>query len=303
MTVDAYSPATPRVSVLMTIYNAEPFLRESIDSLIAQSFSHWELIAVENGSTDKSPSILAGYADPRIRVFSFSKNIGRTPALRHAFNQARSEYIAILDADDLAHPQRLAREVAFLDRHPETVLVGSWAQHIDRAGRVFNTWEPPTDSDALHDCLGWRDPIVNSSAMYRRMAALAVGGYPEQYSYSQDFALILALVQHGRLAVIGEHLCKFRILSGGMTRANQYRMDLAREGLLLYRQAGEILPLSSKARRMNRCALAKYEIRYGLAILKSGNIFLGFRKIACALWHAPEVLWINQLFRTPFQTF
>ncbi|MDE2223595.1 MAG: glycosyltransferase family 2 protein, partial [Candidatus Omnitrophica bacterium] len=140
------SVGAPRVSVLMTIYNAAPFLQESIDSLLTQSFQNWELIAVENGSTDTSAEILAGYKDPRIRVFHFSQNMGRTLALIQALGQSRGEYVAILDADDVAHPLRFARQVEFLDNDPETVLVGSWVQHIDEKGRVFKTWEPPTES-------------------------------------------------------------------------------------------------------------------------------------------------------------
>src|SRR3972149_9086486 len=106
--------AMPMVSVLMTIYNAEPYLRAAIDSLISQTFPDWELIAVENGSTDGSLSVLKDYADPRVRVFQQKKNIGRTPALRFAFDQARGDYVAVLDADDISSPDRLARQVAFL---------------------------------------------------------------------------------------------------------------------------------------------------------------------------------------------
>ena len=202
MTKDNPLSEPPCVSVLMTIYNAAPFLRESIDSLMAQSFSNWELIAIENGSKDESSAILAGYKDPRIRVFSFPKNIGRTPALEFAFNQAKGQYIAVLDADDVAYPQRFSRQVEFLDNNPETVLVGSWVKQIDQKGRVFKTWEPPSDSHEPHECLGWIDPIVNSSAMFRRETAVAAGGYPQEYVYAQDFALLLELAQHGKL---GDH--------------------------------------------------------------------------------------------------
>ncbi len=290
-----------RVSVLMTIYNAAPFLRESIDSLIAQSFPDWELIAVENGSRDESPAILASYQDPRIRVFSFPKNIGRTPALAFALGQVQGEYIAILDADDTAHPQRFSQQVEFLDKDPETVLVASWVQQMDEKGRVFKTWEPPTDPRALHECLGWIDPIVNSSAMFRRKAALAVGGFPQDYVYAQDFALILALAQYGKLAVIGKYLCKLRVYSGNMSHSSKHAMDVAVEGLRLTKYAGEKLPLSKKARRMNRSAVAKYEIRCGLAMFRSGKAFLGLTKILSALAANPDVLWTNQLFRSPFQ--
>jgi len=292
---------TPRVSVLMTIYNAAAFLHESIDSLVAQSFVNWELIAVENGSTDESAKILAGYIDPRIRVFSFPQNIGRTPALAFALSQARSEYIAVLDADDVAYPQRFSRQVEFLEASPETVLVGSWVKHMDQKGHEFNTWEPPTNSDQLHECLGWIAPIVNSSAMYRREIALAAGGYPQQYVYAQDFALLLELVQYGRIAVIGEYLCKLRVFPGNMSRSPKHAVDVAFESLALMEYAGKKLPLSKKARRMNRCAVAKYKIRWGLSLLKNGDVFSGLRKILSALWFNPDVLWTNQLFRSPFQ--
>ncbi|MBF0595049.1 MAG: glycosyltransferase [Candidatus Omnitrophica bacterium] len=290
----------PRVSVLMTIYNAAPFLRESLDSLLAQTFLDWELIAVENGSTDESPLILASYTDPRIKVVALEKNIGRTPGLRHAFDQARSEYAAILDADDVALPGRFARQVDFLDSHPDTVLVGTWAQQINEKSRVFNTWEPPVDPDALHECLGWIDPIVHSSAMFRLAAAVKAGGYPEAYVYSQDFALILALAKRGRLGMIGEHLCKVRIFPGTMSCSSRYQMEVVREGLLLMRHAGRILPLSKKAQCRNRCSVAKYEIRCGLALYRRGDRLLGLKMILLAFVHAPSLVWNNSFFRPRF---
>ncbi len=290
-----------KVSVLMTIYNAAPFLRESIDSLMAQSFSDWELIAVENGSTDGSAAILADYKDPRIRVFPFPRNIGRTPALAYALSHSKGEYAAVLDADDFAYPQRFSRQVEFLDNNPETVLVASWVERMDEKGRVFGTWEPPVNTDELHECLGWINPIVNSSAMYRRENALAAGGYPQQYTYAQDFALTLALAQYGKLAVMGEYLCKLRIFSGNMSHSSRHAIDVAAESMALMKYAGEKLPLSKKARRMNRCAIAKYEIRRGLAMLRGGDVFLGFKKVFSALAANPDVLWTNQLFRSPFQ--
>src|SRR3990172_57674 len=137
----------PMVSVLMTIYNAEPYLRAAIDSLISQTFPDWELIAVENGSTDKSMSVLKDYSDHRVRVFPLEKNIGRTPALRLAFEQARGDYIAVLDADDISAPDRFARQVEFLDQHTDVALVASWAQQIDEHGKVFDVFEPPANQE------------------------------------------------------------------------------------------------------------------------------------------------------------
>lgn len=284
---------TPCVSVLMTVYNGADFLCESIDSIVAQTFTRWELIVVDDGSTDTSPSILANYSDPRVRVFQLSKNIGRTPALRHAFDQARGEYIAVLDQDDVSHPERLERQVAFLDNHPDVVLVGSWAQYIDEAGTIFARFEPPTDGEDLHDYLGWGNPIVHSSAMYRKKAALIAGGYSVQFSFAQDYALILALAQNGRLAIINDYLCKLRAVKESMTRSSRHSRIVASDQLALYKYAANNLPLSNRARRLNRRSVAISEIKCGLATLRDKNLLSGVKIIMCGIARDPMALLIN----------
>ena len=160
---------------------------------------------------------------------------------------------------------------------------------------------PPTDPDKLYECLGWIDPIVHSSAMYRRKIALAVGGYPERYIYAQDFALILELAQKGKLAMIPEYLCKLRVYSSNMSHSIKYRTDVIHEGLLLIKYAGEKLDLSPKGRQMNRCSIAKYEIRWALVTCCSGDVCSGFKMILRALWQEPSILWNNNLFRPRFR--
>jgi len=277
----------------MTIYNAEPYLRAAIDSLIAQTFSDWELIAVENGSTDKSMLILKSYSDPRIRIFPFEANIGRTPALRFAFDQARGDYIAVLDADDVSSQNRLAQQAAFLDQHNDVALVGSWAQHIDKHGKVFDVFEPPTNQKELQNCLGWTNPIIHSSAMYRRQLAHEVGGYPENIVWAQDLGLILALAQRAKIAMIANYLCQVRVLSAGMTRSIKYRALVANEALLLFRQAADSLQLNAQARRLNRRAMAIAEIKLGIATLRSDSFWAGLKMV----WHgfvtAPSAVWGN----------
>lgn len=284
---------TPRVSVLMTIYNAGPYLQVAIDSLIGQTFADWELIAVENGSSDGSLSVLKGYPDPRVRVFPLEKNIGRTPALRLAFAQARGDYIAILDADDISSPVRLARQVEFLTQHPGVVLVGSWAQLIDERGKVFDVFEPPARQEELQDCLGWTNPLVHSSVMYRRQSAQEAGGYPENLVWAQDLGLTLALAQRGRIAMIADYLCQVRMLTASMTRSRKYQILIARELLLLFKQAAERLPLSALARRLNRRARAIAKIKLGIATLRDDSFWAGLRMILGAFAAAPSALWGN----------
>ena len=296
----AQSKPKPRVSVLMTIYNAEPYLKEAIDSILNQKFSDWELIAVDNDSTDQSTEILSTYDDPRVRIFALPKNIGRTPALRYAFEQARGEYIAVLDADDVALPERLMRQVEFLDDHADVVLVGAWTQIIDEMGRIMSTLEPSINSDELHDCLGWATPVVHSSVMYRSVSASEVGGYPGEFSYAQDRALYQALSKVGRLAVIDDFLCKWRTSSTSFTRSSQNRLLIAYEQLVLCRFAAQHLPLSARSRRLNHLVTARAEVCYGLAKLRNRSFLSGLQNIFKGLVRCPELVWQNDRVRRYF---
>ena len=275
--------AAPRVSVLMTVYNAAPFLRESIESILAQTFGDWELVIVDDGSTDASAAMLSGYTDPRLHVFTFARNTGRTPALRHALAHARGEYIAVLDADDIAYPDRLRRETEFMDAHSRVVLVGSWVRYIDRHGEPAGAWTPPPDG--LYDQLGARNVIVHSSVMYRRKAAEDAGGYAQPYQYAQDFALILALAGRGEIAMIPEYLGALRFLEGSMTRSRTYRLAVVAEEFELIRRAGKVLPLSIRGVAMNRGAAARCEFRHGREIFWHGKVWDGLGTMALGMVH------------------
>ena len=293
MMKETLSADTPRVSVLMTIYNAAPFLREAIGSLIMQDFADWELIAIENGSTDGSPSVLASYTDSRIRTFPFTENIGRTPALRYAFDHARGEYIAVLDADDLSHPERFLQQVKLMDKHPELALVGSWAQYIDEKGKIFAEFKPPTVQKELLDCLGWTNPIVHSSVLYRRDLARRVGGYPEHLVFAQDFGFVLSLAKHYKIGMISNFLCQLRVFPVRMTSSRKYQVVAAHEREMLLKIASEFLPLTEKSRRLNKRAASLAKAKLGVATLIAGDYILGLKLILLGLLKSPSIIWSN----------
>lgn len=287
----------PRVSVLMTVYNAAPWLREAIDSIVSQTYGGWELVAIENGSTDASPAILASYDDPRIRVIALRENIGRTPALRHAFDLARGEYIAVLDADDVAAPTRLEKQVAFLDAHPGVSVVGSWVRRIDGEGRDIGRWAPPTEAAQLHDHLGFANPIIHSAAMYRADLAREVGGYPLEYSYAQDCGLWLRLAERGPIAVIGEYLSSHRTLPGSMTVSKQSQVMVSRDNLALLEYAARHLSLSSFGRRRNREELAIAAFRHAFALVRTYRVAAGLGVVIRAIGRNPQAVLWNRIYR------
>ena len=119
----------PRVSVILPVYNAAPYLAEAIESILNQSFHHFELIAINDGSTDTSGDILNAYSDPRLRVYH-QTNQGLPKTLNRAISLSLGVYLARQDADDISLPTRLEKQVAFLDSHPKVALLGTWTQII-----------------------------------------------------------------------------------------------------------------------------------------------------------------------------
>jgi glycosyltransferase involved in cell wall biosynthesis len=132
---------TPKISVILPVYNAQSYLRESIDSILNQSFQDFELIMINDGSTDSSLSIMESYTDQRIRIIN-QTNAGLPVSLNRAIAQAQGQYLARQDADDICLPERLAKQFAYLDTHPQCALLGTWAQIL-----VENV---PTDRSLSH---------------------------------------------------------------------------------------------------------------------------------------------------------
>jgi hypothetical protein len=291
-----------RVSVLMTVYNAAPYLRAALDSIVNQTSGDWELVVVDDGSTDESPGILASYADQRIRIKWLRENIGRTPALRLAFDMARGEYIAVLDADDVSHPERLAKQVAYLDEHPDVVLVGTWALLIDEKGEVLDWVAPATDARQLYENLAWKNPFVHSSVIYRADVASELGGYPENLPYAQDCGLWLRLAQRGNVAMIAEYLCKQRVRSNGLTQAKQSRLDVASDCLALHRYARRHLALGLNGLRRNREEILIAEVKYGVALIRNRRPVAGCRVIGLALLRNPLGFLCNRVVKRQFLT-
>ncbi len=283
----------PKVSVLMTIYNAAPYLKEAIDSIVAQTYGDWELIAVENGSLDESPMILRSYGDERIRAFVLPENIGRTPALRYAFEQARGEYTAVLDADDVSYPERLMKQVAYLDQHPEVGVVGTWAKLINRLGEEIGGMEPPVDGYELYEVLGWSNPIAHSTIMYRAEHAKRLSGYPAAYTYAQDLALILALSRISRISVMGEYLCKYRVIASSVSRNPKMLLNIGQEQLALLQEVAEVIPLSEMAIKRNHHRQAVAQLKIGVALVRERQVIAGLKLIALAIIKDPKILMVN----------
>lgn len=213
------------VSVSMPIYNAEPYVGEAIQSILRQSFKDFELVAVDDGSTDRSAEVVRELAsqDPRIRFVS-REHAGITATRNETVRMAQGRYLAMMDADDISLPDRLAKQVAYLDSHPECVLVGSRVLLIDSDGeplRVVNEQTTHEEIDAAD--LRFDRFIANNAYMVRRDVLCSVGQYRE-YAPAEDRDLYLRLAERGQLAHLPEVLYQYRQHLKNVCRAERRRL-------------------------------------------------------------------------------
>lgn len=213
---------TPTVSVLMPVYNAQQYVAESVESILAQTFRDFEFIIIDDGSTDASLKMLEAYAakDKRIRLTS-RPNKGLTPTLNEMLSQAKGEFIAIIENDDVAVPERLARQVEFLRREPDVVCVSGAHELIDEKGRLLTHLAIPEHNDEIQRlALAGHGSICHPGAMIRRASLIQIGGYNETMRMAHDLDLWLRLGEVGALANLKDTVVKYRLRTDSISGQN-----------------------------------------------------------------------------------
>ena len=211
--------SVPAVSVIMAVYNGATDIGEAIDSLIGQRFGDFEVVIVDDCSTDETRELLRNISDPRFRIIEAPLNQGPVHARNRALAETRGRYIAALDHDDICHPDRLAAQVAYLDAHPDTVLVATATRQLCE-GSLRPSALPALTSPALVEWMLWIcNPLVWSSVMLRSNAAHALVPFtrPERL-YAEDFDLYHRIADKGRIARIDTELLVYRSHAGGASQ-------------------------------------------------------------------------------------
>jgi glycosyltransferase involved in cell wall biosynthesis len=202
----------------MPVHNGEVHLRESIASILEQSFHDFEFLILNDASTDHTRELILSYDDRRIRLIDNREQLGQTRTLNRGLQLAAGELIARQDADDIAEPDRLARQVAFLESNPQTALIGTWYRKIDDRGANLGTRQLPCDWLAIRWALLFICPFVHSSVMLRKaVAPEKVGFYNETFLYAQDYELWSRISSQFPVANLPEYLVRYRMSSGSMT--------------------------------------------------------------------------------------
>lgn len=223
----------PKVSVLMSVYDGDRFLRESIESILSQTFTDFEFIIVNDASTDKTADILKAYSfrDPRIKIITNKTNLGLTKSLNIGIKESTGEYIARMDSDDISLPERIEKQVKFLDENKDHGVVGALVYAIDETGKRidgFKNWIHEIDNKTIQKKLIKRNVVVHPLAVVRKSTLDLVGGYDESFRYAQDYDLWFRIAMISKIHNLPEFLMNYRMSNSSITTSkNKHQAQCA----------------------------------------------------------------------------
>jgi glycosyltransferase involved in cell wall biosynthesis len=213
--------ASPKVTVLMPVWNCEPWVAEAAGSILRQDLRDLELLVVDDGSTDRSVEILEGLRDPRVRIHRHASNQGIIATLNEGLELARGEYVARMDGDDVSLPGRLSRQAAYLDAHPHVAVLGG---EVVNMGTDTHTWRVPCDPAGVRARLLFSNPIAHAAVMLRPAALRAAGlRYDSAYPHAEDYALWVAVAERAGAAIanVPEKVLNFRMHPGSISHVKR----------------------------------------------------------------------------------
>lgn len=218
--------AAPLISVVTSVYNGEKYLREAIDSILNQTFKDFEFLIINDGSTDSSRDIILSYDDPRIRLVDNGKNIGLTRSLNKGLRLAKGEYITRMDTDDISTPDRLGKQVAYMDTHPEKALLGGQAIAINSEGDKITRWHHPIEPGLLRWSLLFGNQFIHSAIILRSALLRAHRlSYDKAFPYAEDYDLWQKISQFSSVANLADVVIYRREHSRSISALNSQRQE------------------------------------------------------------------------------
>jgi glycosyltransferase involved in cell wall biosynthesis len=211
------------ITVLMPVYNCENYVAEAIDSVLNQTHRDFELLIVNDGSTDGTERIIRSYNDPRIRIIT-QANAGVSMALNAGLEKATGRYIARFDADDICYPERLGEQLRFMQAHPDHVMVGADAEYVTHDGQHIFDYESPGHTDEeIRERILERNPFIHSVLFFVKDAVLACGGYDPKAHTFEDHLLWVKLIRKGKVHNLRKPLIKVRLNPESVTTDERLR--------------------------------------------------------------------------------
>ncbi|WP_160726185.1 glycosyltransferase family 2 protein [Bacillus sp. USDA818B3_A] len=216
------------ISIVMTVYNGEEFVKEAVQSVLDQTYHHFEFIIVDDYSTDRTKDILAAFKDSRLKVYHLDKNLGQTYALNYGIDQARGDWIFRQDADDISLPERLEKQITFIKEHPDTVAVGTQIRGISalrtadaHSVRAIEWSNALLTREEIKKYRFIAPPIVHGTVAFSKEAFYKAGKYNERYQIGQDLDLWIRLLEIGPIDKVPEVLYHYRVDPQSISRKDE----------------------------------------------------------------------------------
>jgi glycosyltransferase involved in cell wall biosynthesis len=215
----------PVVSIILPVYNGAATIGRAIESVLAQDFSAWELLVIDDGSHDATVACVSKYTDPRISLVSNGENLGIQKTLNKGLALAQGNYIARIDSDDIwTMPQKLSLQVEYMEQNPQCVLVGTFARVVDIHGALLYTYRVPETDTAIRSRILLKNCFVHPSVVFRKDAAHAVGGYSESVEtrHLEDWDLWMRLGEQGTFANIAAYAVELTLRPDSLSSQNKH---------------------------------------------------------------------------------
>lgn len=219
----------PKISVIMSSRNGEKYLKEAIDSILAQTFGDFEFLITDDGSTDLTPIILDEYAkkDQRIKIITNPQCLGLTKSLNNAILKAQGDFIARMDDDDISLKDRFEKQVGFMKKNSDVALLGGFAFLINENGDVIGEKRLAQESETIKKKLLFNNQIIHSSWFAKKDILVKEGLYDEKFKKAQDYEFVLRLAQKHKIANLPENLLKYRISAASLSWKNKEQQKFA----------------------------------------------------------------------------
>lgn len=264
----------PAVTVLMTVYNGFPYIKEAIDSILNQSYRDFEFLIIDDCSTDNSVEIIKSYCDSRIRLIKNEKNIGQTASLNKGIECAKGEYIARMDQDDISLPERLEKQMTLFQEKSQLDLLGSWAYQINSIGKIIKKFTPPTRNQDIIDYFVINNPFPHSSVVFRKESVQSISCYDESFQFVQDWDLWACMINGDMVFdIIPEELVKIRANMSGNSRKKNNQRIIQNEDLLVLKKVLSFSSLSNIKKSNCRFKIFLYRILILFKIRKNTLLY------------------------------
>ena len=254
--------SNPLVSVLMPVYNGEKYLFEAIQSILNQTYQNFEILIIDDCSTDNSVRIIQSINDKRVRFLQNKENLGQTKTLNKGIYIAKGKYIARQDQDDLSENLRLELQVNYLEKYPDIKLVGSSINFIDNRGNLITKRKAVIGHNKIINAFSIDNQIAHSSAMFCKSTATKLNGYSLEYKISQDFEFWLRFANENKLDNLDENLISIRMHEAQTLKNKKKNKNYYFEFMKVYQFLLDNHLLNKKSKKLSQLKILLYTYYY-----------------------------------------